>query len=318
MPFAHPIHRTLILVAQPEYLATDDLLIIREKMARQAPDIHVLVAGRADRAELINASYWQRPALTVSFGPLGRFRPLRGKVFANQAIPKLEQYRRLAAAGVATPRTAPFRFGMDLSAADWGELCVLKPDDIDSTSSGRGLYLFRARRLAALMPDDLPPSHFARGKPMIVQSFIDTGARFSVYRCLTLFGEVIYQNLATAPEPHPPLASDDQVIEGILPEPPRTWTTPVINTDADVMAFASSVHAVFPDMPLLGCDIVREHATGRLYAIEVNAGGNVWHLSSPRTSSWRSITKIQDYLSTFKSYDKAALALIRTVRRHAS
>jgi len=62
------------------------------------------------------------------------------------------------------------------------------------------------------------------------------------------------------------------------------------------MAFAASVHAVFPDMPLLGCDIVREHATGRLHAIEVNAGGNVWHLSSPRTSNWRSITKIQDYL----------------------
>ena len=114
MPFAYPVHRTLILVAQPEYLATDDLLLIREKIAAQAPDIRVLVVGRADAARLIDASLWQRPALTVSFGPLGKFRPLRGQVFCNETIPKIEQFRRMTANGTTSPRTALFQFGMDL------------------------------------------------------------------------------------------------------------------------------------------------------------------------------------------------------------
>lgn len=317
MPFAYPVHRSLILVAQPEYMATDDLLIIREKISKQAPDVHTLVVGRSDRADLINQDYWRRPALTVSFGPTGKFKPLNGQIFANHAIPKLDQHRLMSAAGVSTPRTAAFRFGMALPEEDWGEFCVLKPANLDVSSSGRGLYLFRCRRLAGLATGDLPASHFARREPMIVQSFVDTGPHFSVYRCLTLFGEIIYQNLSQAPERHPSMTSDDDVIESILPEPPRTQTVPAINSDPDVMAFANSVHRAFPAIPLLGCDIVREHNTGMLYAIEVNAGGNVWHLSSPRTRGSRSITKIQDYLRMFKSYDKAASALIRAVRRHA-
>lgn len=317
MPWKHPFQRSLFLVAQPEYMATDDLLIIRDRIRVLAPDVHVMVVGRADRADLVDRSWWNRPTLTVSFGPMGRFSPLRGQAFFNHAITKLEQYRVMSAAGISTPRTAAFVFGMSLPETDWGTHCVLKPADLDVSSSGRGLYLFRTCRLNGLRPQDLPPDHLAVSKPMIVQSFIDTGARFSIYRSLTLFGEVIYQNLAEAPEAHPPLDSADIILESILPEPPRNRTAPKINTEPDVMAFATFIHSAFPAIPLLGCDILRERPSNRLYAIEVNAGGNVWHLSSPRTSNSRTITKIQSYLKTFNSYDRAALALIRATRTHA-
>lgn len=103
----------------------------------------------------------------------------------------------------------------------------------------------------------------------------------------------------------------------MVPEPPRNRTVPRINTEPDIMAFAATIQSAFPDIPLLGCDIVKEIPGNRLHAIEVNAGGNVWHLSSPRTSGSRTITKIQSYLKTFESYDKAALALIRATRRRA-
>jgi hypothetical protein len=317
MPFAHPVKRTLLLVAQPEYLATDDLFLIRDKIAGQAPDLTVLVVGRGDRAELLAASLWQRPVLTVSFGPMGSFRPLRGAVLFNRAVAKIEQFAKLAAAGIATPMTAVFRFGMPLERSVWGDLCVLKPADLSNTSSGRGLYLYRTARLERLTEEALPEAHHARLGPMLVQSFVDTGPHFRVYRCLTLFGEAIYQNLSEDPETHPPLEASDDVIETIHPEPHRARAAPRLDTDPEVMSFAGRIHTAFPDVPLLGCDIVREHATGRLFAIEVNAGGNVWHLSSPRTQAFRSISKIQDYLKTFQSYDKAALALIRAARRHA-
>ncbi len=69
---------------------------------------------------------------------------------------------------------------------------------------------------------------------------------------------------------------------------------------------------------MLGCDIVREVSGSRLFAIEVNAGGTVWHLSSLRTNNSRTITSVQNYLKIFNSYDKAELALIRAAGRHAS
>jgi hypothetical protein len=317
MPFAHPINRTLLLVAQPEYLATEDLFLIKEKIVMKAPDLQVLVVGRGDRAELIEASLWRQPTLTVSFGPLGRFKPMRGQVFYNEPIAKIDQFRQMTMAGITTPMTALFRLGMDLPAKEWGEFCILKPAKLEFTSTGRGLFLFRRQRLNQLAPSDLPPDHLALHEKMLVQSFVNTGPHFKVYRCLTLFGEVIYQNVSEDPKAHPPLDSSDEEIESLLPEPNRSQTVPRIDTDPDVMKFGSSIHVAFPGVPLLGCDIVRDHMTSRLYAIEVNAGGNVWHLSSPRTEATRSISKIQQYLRTFQSYDKAALALIRAARRHA-
>ena len=37
----------------------------------------------------------------------------------------------------------------------------------------------------------------------------------------------------------------------------------------------------FPDIPLLGFDIVREVPSGKLYVLEANAVGYVWQFSSP-------------------------------------
>lgn len=317
MPFAYPVKRNLILVAQPEYLQTDDLVQFREKIRSTAPDVRVFIVGRADNARLISNEVWNHATLTVSFGPLGKFTPLRGPVMYNRALPKLEQYERMAAAGIATPRTAVFRPGMELREEEWGAFCVLKPARLDITSSGSGLYLFRTRRLSGLQVSGLPEGHLARLEPMLVQSFVDTGPRFTVYRCLTLFDEVIYQNVSQAPEPHPALESDDSVVEAMLPEPPRAVTTPRIDPDPDVMAFGITIHTAFPDFPLLGCDILKEHETGRLYALEVNAGGNVWHLSSPRTRAYRSVTRVQEYLRTFRCFDRAAAVLVRATRRFA-
>lgn len=256
--------------------------------------------------------------MTVSFGPLGKFRPPRGPVLWNRAISKIEQFQRFLDAGIRTPKTSLFHFGMNLPEDEWGGLCILKPASLEMTSSGRGLYLFRTKRLESLSATELPEGHFATKNPMLVQSFIETGTRFKVYRTLTLFGEVIYQNMTEAQSEHPALTSSDAEIESILPEPPRSLSGPAINLEADVMSFASKIHTAFPAIPLLGCDILKEHGTGNLYALEVNAGGNVWHLSSPRTQGSRTITKTLEYVKTFHPFDKAALALISITRRNAS
>ena len=318
MPIAYPIKRSLVIIAQPQHLATDELFLIRDNIKAQAPDIHVLIAGKNDRADLIDAKFWIQPAITVSFGPLGKFKPPRGPVLWNRAISKIDQFQRISDAGIRTPKTSLFHFGMKLPVDEWGEFCILKPASLEMTSNGRGLFVFRTNRLETLSASELPEWHFAAKNQMLVQSFIETGSRFRVYRTLTLFGEVIYQNMSEAQSEHPALTSSDSEIERILPEPPRSLTTPTINVDPDVMRFASSLHNAFPSIPLLGCDILKEQGTGNLYALEVNAGGNVWHLSSPRTQGSRTITKTLEYVKTFQPFDRAALALIRMTRRHAS
>ena len=77
--------------------------------------------------------------------------------------------------------------------------------------------------------------------------------------------------------------------------------------------------AAFPQMPLLGCDILEEQETGMLYGIEVNAGGNVWHFSSPYLAETRSKTPILNAarLNQYNAFDTAAKALINATRRLA-
>ena len=87
----------------------------------------------------------------------------------NQPIAKIDQYERLTAAGVATPKTAKYDIGMTLSEEDWGPLVILKPVPLQMTSSGRALYLFRTRSLNGRGREAFPRGHAARSVPMLVQ-----------------------------------------------------------------------------------------------------------------------------------------------------
>ena len=314
MPFLYPVRRTLILVAQPFYIDTRDLASIADNIRRIASDLDVFMVGSGDNLSLLDDRIWKNPVLTVSFGPTGKLKPRRGPVFANRAIPKIEQYRALSDAGVSTPRTALLEPGLRPDPAEWGPLLILKPAELEQTSTGRGLRLVRT---TAFNSAAAPETGFGGNARYLVQQFIDSGPRFSVFRNLTLFGETIYQNIAIAPEERPDLEAPDCDFNAIIPEPPRGRTVPSPSEDAEVMAFARQAAAVFPTYPLLGLDIVRDPRDGRLYVIEVNAGGNVWHLSSPRTAPWRSTERTVKYVRIFNPYQRAAEVLVATTRRCA-
>ena len=159
----------LVLVHQPSVLEIEDLRIIATEVRKLAPDIHVSIAEPWMWAGKPSDAYWQRPTLTVSFGDIGRFAPIRGPIFMNQPIAKIDQYERLTAAGVATPKTAKYDIGMTLSEEDWGPLVILKPVPLQMTSSGRALYLFRTRSLNGRGREAFPRGHAARSVPMLVQ-----------------------------------------------------------------------------------------------------------------------------------------------------
>jgi hypothetical protein len=87
----------------------------------------------------------------------------------------------------------------------------------------------------------------------------------------------------------------------------------------DVHEFARKIASAFPAVPLLGCDIVKDIHTGELHALEVNAGGDVWHFSSPFLAEIRAKhPNIEKSMKAqYGAFDVAAKALIRATRQMA-
>jgi hypothetical protein len=154
--------------------------------------------------------------------------------------------------------------------------------DLDLTSQGAGIQLFRRHRLERMEPRDFPldhPIHKARDG-YLVQKFIDTGPRPSYHRIQTFFGKVIYSWHSTLDAARSSLDAPDSDIERSViasQAGKREWH---LVKEPDVQRLAEKVHAQFPDMPILGCDILRDETTRSLYVLECNPGGNTWHISS--------------------------------------
>jgi hypothetical protein len=302
----------LIFVHQPKKLSHTDFNAIAAKIVQIAPEVQVFGVLPTETVDVIPRAHWARPTLTVSFGRVGRFVPLRGPIYENRFVPKLQQFRSFLANGFATPHMDLFRSGMDLDPHQWGPFVILKPLDPARTSNGKYLQVFRT---AALSGRRLPDDHASHQMPMLVQSWIDTGTQMSSYRCLTLFGAVLYSMKLLRTEPRPSLEAPDHIIEAMPAESDRG--NRIRNHDRDILEFATAMAAVFPRHPILGCDIIREEKTAKLYALEVNAGGNVWHFSSPSTERWRTYEKTHSLKVEFSSFETAAEMLARKTRLEA-
>lgn len=299
---------------------------IAHEVVKIAPDIAVHLVSPRDRATVLDQQKWKRPGITVCVGHPGRFHPLRGPIFHSFPIKKLDQYIRLKSAGIATPHTERFEFGRVYAEADWGEFVILKPLPLELTSKGSTAHLYRTRRLPALSRASLPKDHFLQVAPGIVQAFIDTGEYVSKWRVLTMFGEPLYSSQSISVLPRADLTADDATIESSVIEP-RTDRNQVADTmglrdrlvkDNDVLAFARQMHATFPTIPLLGCDILRRHPDGKLFALEINAGGNVWHFSSYAEKHRARLGGREAMVAQFGAWNAAARALIKMVRQHAN
>ena len=127
------------------------------------------------------------PTLVVSPGKLIDFRPLRGKVYAGTAIPKLEQLARFEAAGIPVPPSAEITPGVNLPEAAFGSHVVVKPG-YSTASQGHDMKLMRREAVGFQPRESYPEDHPGRYGPMFAQRFIDTGEYVNHHRVLTLFG----------------------------------------------------------------------------------------------------------------------------------
>jgi hypothetical protein len=283
------MQKNLILVANPRGMDPKDFEEIAELVARENPRINAFAVTVDQPASVVPDRFWRHPTLVISFGETGQFKPPRGIILHNRPVHKYQQYVQFCLAGVNTPRTGNFTPSHEYRAEDWGEFCILKPADLGQMGKGGIVRLQRTRRLTAFDPAQYPADHSLRNSRLLVQSFVDTGPLAQSWRVLTLLGEPLYCFRQSSGVERPPLDAPDDLIEKAIIEPKHPEGKAKIGyeklrtfvADAEIMAFASAASRAFPRIPLQGCDVIREAATGKLFILEVNPGGNTWHFSSP-------------------------------------
>ena len=273
--------RNLILIHRgPEY--EQDFTEIARKVTAIDKDITAYSVDHSSTAQLPSL-VWLWPTLVVAFTPQYRLHVKRGTILKNSQIEKLAQYETFRKAGIATPPTLPFRFGMTLDPLLFGEFVVIKPMDLDLTSQGKGTQLFRRQRLERMEPRDFPldhPIHKALDG-FLVQKFIDTGPYPNYHRVQTIFGNVMYCWRTALTDARTSLdASDAEIERAVIDIKGEGGKERKLVKDSDVERTATRAHAQFPDIPILGCDIIRDEATKIFYVLECNPGGNTWHISS--------------------------------------
>lgn len=263
---------------------------------------------------------WQHPTLTIALTSKFALPIRRGPILRNRAIPKLAQQEMFRSHGIPTPPALPFRFGMKLDPILFGEFVILKPMDLKLTSRGDGISVFRRNRLETLKADFFPASHPIRWSSagFLVQRFIHTGTFPSNYRATTLLGEVLTLEKFEARNATPPLTASDEDID-MADFSPKTNRAYSFSSDEDVLSLARKVARSASDIPLLGVDIVKDQ-TGRLFVLEMNAGGNTWHYSSKMWEEHRKTNPeyYESMKNQFGAFDIAARRLCDEVLRQAA
>ncbi len=307
---------------------------IAQKISAIDPAIIVFCIDKST-SRVMPDDAWKRPTLTVALQSKFKAEIKRGPILMNRPILKPMQHKVLLDAGLPTPPTMLFFPGMKLDPIMFGEYVVIKPINPKLASYGRGIQLFRRRKLETMKITHFPRNHFIHRDRdgYIVQRFIDTGPFLGVYRVLTLFGVPLYCFLAQDKLPQPRVSGTDDEIEKLrVTSNTGSFRVRWPCSDADVLALGASVGKAFPDIPLLGTDIIREEASGKPFVLECNPGGNTWHFSSRSTTGvrqqmgGRSLVGAkkadqigrQMLIDQFGAFDLAAQVLIEKTRQLAA
>ena len=268
--------KNLLLLHTRDQQELSDWQTVKAKIEALAPDIEVRIESNdePDPATL----RWQasRPSLVFSPMRLLNYRPLAGRIYAGQPMSKIQEWQRLAEANMPIPKTTRLTPGLKLDPAEWGAYVVVKPV---AGLRGQNVRLIRTQDAAARFAE---LTGNARQR-MIVQQFIDSideEGRTVSYRCLTMFGKPLCSHAQFWTEPRPPLAVIAAGHGRIASNDQKQARTDRLHIEPGLIELAAEVATAFPEIPCLGQDWVRDRATGRLYILETNTAGAVWHLSS--------------------------------------
>jgi hypothetical protein len=267
------------LISNPAVNTPADFAELALWITEASPETAVFVLPDVAGADAL-ASVPELPTLTVSPAPVRRFRPRRGPLLQGQHVAKSVEYRALDALGVPVPRWVRLLPGKRPELEGLGPYVVTKPD---FGARGADVRLERREQAQWTRPrTELAERFGGPFNPRVAQEFVYTGAWPRSYRVATLFGVALFSFKVEADHARQPLP-DRRGFSGQSVVASGRGCTFELCDDREILSLAERAHAAFPDVPLLGVDVLRDADTGQLFVIELNSLGFTWHFSSP----WR-------------------------------
>jgi hypothetical protein len=268
----------ILFSAHRDHGSVEDFRHIRALLRRRHPGWTIGVGRK-------RLSWWQRQRFrgghVISFPPYKGPLPAGATLLCGQQLTKAEECERLAQQGIPVPRWRLWAKGEprpDLEAL--GHYVVRKPNrgargaDVKLVKTSRAKWKAIEVAYAGLRSDPF------------FQEFIYTGPFPVSFRVGSLFGSPIYSFKAearTTAGPTPPVDATATGRRGQVPAIVANTQTSTYTDcfDPGILELARRAHGAFPEIPLLGIDIIRHHPSGQCYVVEVNASGYAWHFSSP-------------------------------------
>ncbi|MDF2995270.1 MAG: hypothetical protein K0R27_907 [Xanthobacteraceae bacterium] len=326
------IRRFLVLVQTEGSQSLQDFFEIKQLVEAKAPDIRVVVVSNRSHSVATLRALPPLPTLIVSPYQLNKgFTPDRGVIHAGQLITKDVQQALLEKAKIPVPPSVVLAPGVQLDSAVFGDLVIVKPLEPAKTSHGDWIQLRRTTDVTYEPPETLPAHHPARLAPMLAQRFIDTGPKATSHRVLTLYGEPLYALRVASKVAMPDLAGSDDELRQASAASNGDLRTVEFFEDEAIFDLARRVHAVAPDVPLKGVDVLRDVRDGSLWVIEFNPGGNTWGFSTRSGARTRRRMQTEfpedhpdaeaagrrNYIKHLDGFRRAADVLIEQTRRCA-
>jgi aryl carrier-like protein len=296
----------LVLVHGPD-VDRDSL----ERAARTVAEID----DRIDARVVADVPGWDAelvplPTLVVSPGLL-RHRPaLPAQVCCGYPLAKSDEYRILERAGIPVPKWVVLEDGVQPDLSGFGAYVVRKPD---YGAKGAEVRIVRRERVRwkPVVTSAAGPS-----PRLLVQEFVYTGAWPVSYRVNTLFGRVLYSLIITANQARQALMGpedfaargDDRKSVSIVSN--ARDSTAAFCTDEDIISFGERAARAFPDVPLLGVDVLKSALTGQLLVTEVNSIGHNWNFGPEFAATFG-----VDIERQFGGVRRAALILAQETQR---
>lgn len=286
----------LVIIHTPGLQDVADFEAVRSRLAKTDRDIDVAIVSvnldpqqlrvvesgtsgaatitlTADPRGKVWSALTDRPTLLFSPVPVHLPSEIRGHRLIARHKSKLEEIAMLSSEGFPVPHSAPLTRDLDLDEGTWGSMVIVKP------TTGRGGHAVRLMRTAdvqALIRST--PSELGHG-PLMVQRWIDTGPHVNFFRAMTVLDRVVLVYNVEALDPATLSGSDAGAV--LLDIDRQLRRRRQVNSgDRDVYDLAARIARQVDFSPTFGIDIVREHATGRMFVLELNSGFPTWHLSS--------------------------------------
>ena len=275
-----PAQRNLVLVARPKWKKMhSDFRRIARQVRQLDPEVHARVLWDT-RYSLPRPGLFLRPTLVVSPLKIRHLAWCPGTHLQADLLTKSEEYAALQKSGIPVPEWALLTRDHRPTLETFGPYVVCKPDagaksaEVKIKRTGRVRWKAPANNMARRLAAD----------GLIVQKFIYTGSWPVSYRVTTLFGKALFSWRVEADRSRRPLQGPDQWRGGVQGGGMSICSsgkacTFQLNNDREIIELGERAHAAFPEIPMLGVDIIREQPSGKLYVIEVNSAGDTWHFS---------------------------------------